>query len=30
LARRELMTLIPLNGVVNNLIRHSHKLDLEA
>lgn len=30
LARCELMTLIPLNGVVNNLIRHSHKLDLEA
>ncbi|MDH0345944.1 MULTISPECIES: YopR family T3SS polymerization control protein [Aeromonas] len=30
LARRELMTLIPLNGMVNNLMRHSHKLDLEA
>lgn len=30
LARRELMTLIPLNGMVNNLMRHSHKLDLEG
>lgn len=30
LARRELMTLIPLNGMVNNLMRHSHQLDLEA
>ena len=30
LARRELMTLLPLNGMVNNLMRHSHKLDLEG
>ncbi|WP_033138604.1 YopR family T3SS polymerization control protein [Aeromonas finlandensis] len=30
LARRELMTLIPLNGMVANLMRNSHKLDLEA
>ncbi|MGL5812107.1 MAG: YopR family T3SS polymerization control protein [Aeromonas sp.] len=30
LARRELMTLIPLNGMVNNLMRNSHKLDLEG
>lgn len=30
LARRELMTLIPLNGMVDNLMRNSHKLDLEA
>ena len=30
LARRELMTLIPLNSMVNNLMRYSHKLDLEA
>ncbi|MGY3942349.1 YopR family T3SS polymerization control protein [Aeromonas tecta] len=31
LARRELMvSLIPLNGIVNNLMRHSHKLDLEG
>ncbi|MBM0490197.1 YopR family type III secretion effector [Aeromonas jandaei] len=29
LARRELMTLIPHNGMVNNLVRHAHKLDLE-
>ena len=29
LARRELMTLIPQNGMVDNLMRHSHKLDLE-
>jgi type III secretion protein H len=29
LARRELMTLIPQNGMVANLMRHSHKLDLE-
>ncbi|MGR6743679.1 YopR/YscH family type III secretion effector, partial [Aeromonas veronii] len=26
----ELMTLIPLNGMVDNLMRNSHKLDLEA
>ena len=25
-----LMTLIPLNGMVDNLMRNSHKLDLEA
>lgn len=30
LARRELMTLIPFNGMVDNLMRNSHKLDLEA
>ncbi|MBL0626082.1 YopR family T3SS polymerization control protein [Aeromonas jandaei] len=30
LSRRELMTLIPLNGMVDNLMRNSHKLDLEA
>ncbi|MGY3852620.1 YopR family T3SS polymerization control protein [Aeromonas aquatilis] len=30
LARRELRTLIPINGLVNNLMRNSHKLDLEA
>lgn len=30
LARCELMTLIPLNGMVNNLMRNSHKLDLEG
>ncbi|WCH23597.1 YopR family T3SS polymerization control protein [Aeromonas salmonicida] len=29
LARRELMTLIPHNGMVNNLVRYAHKLDLE-
>ena len=30
LARRELMTLIPLNGMMDNLVRNSHNLDLEA
>ncbi|MGL5324805.1 MAG: YopR family T3SS polymerization control protein [Aeromonas sp.] len=30
LARRELRTLIPLNGMVDNLMRNSHKVDLEA
>ncbi|NHB95804.1 YopR family T3SS polymerization control protein [Photorhabdus stackebrandtii] len=29
LIRRELKTLIPRNGMVDNLIRNSHKLDLE-
>ncbi|EQC01036.1 YopR family T3SS polymerization control protein [Photorhabdus temperata] len=29
LIRRELQTLIPRNGMVDNLIRNSHKLDLE-
>ncbi|WP_434524023.1 YopR family T3SS polymerization control protein [Photorhabdus asymbiotica] len=29
LIRRELQTLIPRNGMVDNLLRNSHKLDLE-
>lgn len=30
LARRELQVLIPLNGMLDNLVRNSHKLDLES
>ncbi len=30
LVRRELQVLIPLNGMLDNLVRNSHKLDLES